>query len=218
MRTCYFRRVPGTQTGAGIDTLVFNDCPSANFLLDKKKGKEMLILQPPWLGYAEQVKALFGDDASIDIDYNDQKKALVLKVESARKANALGRLMPARVDFGGVSVDVSITPRSTAGDLLPDDATTADVLLAAFDGNPVVTQVRQVSKGLFRDLCYCVFRREVVQYPSDNLADINGNTSMLMQDIARKVLTKAEGVYFCTSAGYKLSDSDALDKPLGEWP
>ncbi len=178
----------------------------------------MLELQPPWFGYVERVKALFGKDVSIDVEYDDEKKRLAIKVESARKANALSRLIPAKIDFGGVSVGVSIIPGNTECDMLPDDATTQELLMAAFDGNPVVTQIRQVSKGLFRGLCYCVFRREVVQYPADNLADINGNISILMQDIAREVLAKAEGAYFCTSAGYKLSESDELDKPLGEWP
>ena len=176
-----------------------------------------LKLSPPWNEYHEQVKALFGQDPEIKVEYDNVRKELTLRVESQRKVSALLRLVPARVDFGGVEVRVCVVPANAAGETLPDDAATADVLTAAFAGNPVVTQIRQVSKGLFRDLCYCVFKKEVVQYPADNLADINGNRSMLMQDIAREVLTEAKDVYFCTSAGRE--DANGFgDAPLGEWP
>ncbi|MBQ4199124.1 MAG: hypothetical protein II649_04505 [Kiritimatiellae bacterium] len=171
----------------------------------------------PWNEYHEQVKALFGQDPEIKIEYDDKRKTLTLRVESQRKAAALSRLLPLAVRFGGVEVRVCVVPANAAGKTLPDDAATADVLLAAFNGNPAVTQVRQVSKGLFRDLCYCVFKKEVVQYPADNLGDINGNRSVLMEDIAREVLAEAKGVCFCTSAGRE--DANGFgDAPLGEWP
>lgn len=179
-----------------------------------------LRLRSPWVVYHEKFKALFGRDPGVEIDFDEKNKIISLRVDSQRKADALYRLLPREYELGNVTLRVKVFP-GNAGESLPDDATAADVLLAAFDGNPVVTQVRQVSKGLFRDLAYCVFRREVVQYPVDNLADINGNESTLMECIARElfVADTADGfVYFCTSAGYKLSESDELDKPLGEWP
>ena len=175
-------------------------------------------LQPPWVEFEAQVRALFKDDPEVKVEYTDNpKRTLTLRVESQRKADAIRRLMPTFYDLGNIRVIVSVVPANRDGDVLPDDACMADVAAAAFEGNPVVTQVRKVSKGLFKDLAYCVFRREVVQYPIDNLADINGNRSILMEEIAREVLTDANGVYFCTSAGRE--DANGFgDAPLGEWP
>lgn len=179
-----------------------------------------LKLRSPWVIAHEKFKALFGRDPGVEIDFDEKNRIISLRVDSQRKADALYKLLPPEYELGNATLRVKVFP-GNAGESLPDDATTADVLLAAFDGNPVVTQVRQVSKGLFRDLVYCVFRREVVQYPADNLADINGNESTLMECIARELLAAdpVKGfVYYCTSAGMNLADSDKFDKPLGEWP
>ena len=177
-------------------------------------------LRSPWVVYHEKLKALFGEDEGVEIEFNGNSAGpkFTLRVADSRKADALSRLVCPIVDFGTVQGKVCVVP-GNAGERLPDDASAADLVAAAFDGNPVVTQVRQVSKGLFRDLAYCVFRNEVVQYPADNLADINGNETTLMEHVAREVMDMPAGnlVYFCTSAG-----QDPLaglsDAPLGEWP
>lgn len=183
--------------------------------------KELVGLRSPWVILNEKVKAMFAEDGDVNVEYaeKDGRRTLTLRVASARKAQALLRLMPAFYDFGNVRVVVSIVPGNIAHDgmPLPDDANIADVVAAAFEGNPVVTQVRNVSKGLFKDLAYCVFRKEVIQIPVDNLADVNGNESTLMECVAREVLTDAKGVYFCTSAGARGMNGFG-DAPLGEWP
>ena len=177
---------------------------------------DRLRLMPPWLELEAQLNALFGQDPEIQVEYDNGTKKLTLSVNTQRKADALSRLLPMRYIFGGVTVPVGIVP-GNKGEGLPEDARPVDVVTAAFEGNPAVTQVRQVSKGIFRDLVYCVFRKEVVQYAADNLADINGNKSTLMEEIAREVFTDAVGVCFCTSAGRE--DANGFgDAPLGEWP
>ena len=163
-----------------------------------------------------KVKALFGSDKGVAIEFDEAECRITLRVANVRKANAISRLVPPEVKFGNVTLKVCVVP-GNVGEPLPKDAATTDVVAAAFDGNPVVTQVRQVSKGMFRDLAYCVFRKEVVQIAADNLCDINGNISTLMEYIAAETLTGMQGVYFCTSAGAK--PGNALgDAPLGEWP
>ena len=178
-------------------------------------------LRAPWVLYHEKLKALFAEDGDVKVEFNgsSSRPKYTLRVASVKKASALARLVDANVEFGDVVADVSVVPSNAAGEALPEDACAADVVAAAFEGNPAVTQVRQVSRGLFRDLAYCVFRREVVQYPADNLGDINGNESTLMEEIAREVFTLplTGHVYFCTSAGAKLGGG-LNDAPLGEWP
>lgn len=179
---------------------------------------ESMKLSPPWVQAHEQFKALFGEDPDITVGYTDKSgPGVTLKVDSQTKADALSRILPERIMMGGVEFGVTVVPGNKAGPALPEDAGPAELAAAAFAGNPHVAQIRQVSKGLFRDLCYVVFRKEVVQYPADNLADVNGNMSTLMEDVARDLLTEAHGMYFCTTAvGGPLGAQ--LDKPLGEWP
>ena len=181
--------------------------------------KETLKLQPPWYELHEQFKALFGQDPEISVDFDSGKLKIALRVESAKKAAALDRLIPMSYPMGGRDLSVSVVPGNKVGDLLPEDAEKVDVVAAAFDGNPVVKQVRRVSKGMFKDLVYCVFRKEVVQYPNDNLGDVNGNKSTLMECIARELMP-VKDVFFCTSAvgGLQGGESAACDAPLGEWP
>ena len=178
-------------------------------------------LRSPWVLYHEKLKALFAEDGEVKVEFDESssRPKYTLRVSSVRKADALARLIDPVVEFGGVSASIAVIPPNDTGDALPDDACAADVVAAAFEGNPAVTQVRQVSKGMFRDLAYCVFRRDAVQYPADNLADINGNETTLMEEIAREVFTSpvAGQVYFCTSAGAKLGGG-LNDAPLGEWP
>ena len=172
-------------------------------------------LRSPWVIYHEKLKALFDEDPEVSVEFNGSSSSpkFTIRVDGAKKADALSRLVAPSVEFGSVTCKVCVVP-GNAGETLPDDASAADVAAAAFGGNPVVAQVRQMSKGLFRNLAYCVFRNEVVQYPADNLGDINGNESTLMEEIAREVLSAPAGgqIYFCTSSG-KLGDA-----PLGEWP
>ena len=47
-------------------------------------------------------------------------------------------------------------------------------------------------------LHYVVFKNRVVQYWSDNLGDINGNTSTLYENIARDVFGETDNVCFNT--------------------
>lgn len=179
-------------------------------------NKMMMKLQPPWLEYEAKLKAMFEKDADVQIEYVSAQEKFILRVETAKKASALQRMMPLSVVFGVVRMPICIVP-SNKGEVLPACTATIDVATAAFEGNGAVKLIRPVSKGLFRDLVYVVFEKEVVQFPNDNLSDINGNKSTLMEAIAREVFTDAVGVCFCTSAGR--ADANGFgDAPLGEWP
>ena len=48
-------------------------------------------------------------------------------------------------------------------------------------------------------MTYVVFVKEVVQYFNDDLGDANGVCSTLYQDIAKRLFTSTEGVFFCTN-------------------
>ena len=172
-------------------------------------------LRSPWVLHSRKLWAMFRRDDEVETEFDEKAQKYIIRVQTAKKADALSRLIAPEVSFGNVTFKVCIVP-ANAGDVLPKDAPLIDVLKAAFDGNSAVDFIRPVSKGLFKDLCYVVCYNWVVQYEADNLADVNGFISTLYEDIARDIFTKADGAFFCTSC--RLEGSNAADKPLGEWP
>lgn len=177
---------------------------------ETKMIDEILKIQSPWIRAQSKLKALFGEDPDIRIEMDERKPSVTLYVGDAAKADALAIILPDRCTFGNVTMAVTVKPANPGA--RTEFGGTGDVLAAAFKGNPVVKQLRPVSKGLFRNLTYCVFRNEVVQFFDDNLGDINGFCSTLMEDIADELLHNVDDVFFCTAAGEK------LQAPLGEWP
>ena len=168
-------------------------------------------LAPPLVTLIKKVEALFGQDPDIRIEADAAATTPKIKLYVANpcKAAALAALLPESWKFGSVEcLVVVISDNGDAGEF----ANAAETVSAAFDGNPAVAVIRPVSKGLFKNLVYVAFKREVVQFFNDDLADINGNWNGLYASIAKELFTNADGVFFCTAAG------DGFGAPLGEWP
>ena len=70
-------------------------------------------LVPPWIEYKNKVVALFGKDPQIKIEYNDDAKELKMFVNSARKAEAIGKLLPGGITFGNVTMDIKVIPANS---------------------------------------------------------------------------------------------------------
>jgi hypothetical protein len=85
--------------------------------------------------------------------------------------------------------------------------------MGALKGNKAMAGFQPVESAGFKAM-YVLFAREVVSYFNDNLADLNGLTSTLYQNLAEEVFPNHGGVFFCTEPG----NSTYLGKPLGEWP
>lgn len=169
-----------------------------------------LKLSPPWVTCVNKIKALFGQDKDIRIESCDSGPGVKLYVGTGCKAAALEALLPDFLTFGDVECAITVVPGNDGS--ARKFKTDADAIAAAFEGNPVVAVIRPVSKGLFKDLTYVAFKREVVSFFNDDLADINGNWNGLYADIAKELLTGADGVFFCTAA------ENGFGAPLGEWP
>ena len=165
-------------------------------------------LSPPWITFVNEIKALFADDMEVKVMYDDNNYIVKLFVDNADKADALTKLMPEQKVFGNITIHIEVIPSNT------DDLTKEQLFDKAFRGNPAMDMCVAVDTP-FGDITYVVFKKKVVQFYNDQLDDINGNKSMLFQDIARDIFNTEESdghVFFCTNAEGKLS------KPLGEWP
>lgn len=153
-------------------------------------------MSPPWYGYANQIEALFGQDPEVHIlrEFDEDTLLLSLYVDEPEKAYAIERLLPDEVNFGGTILYIRIIPGN-----VPKSTSLAQYYRKAFEGNPVVKDIETVSGVFTNPITYVSFRKEVIQYYDDNLGDLHGNRSMLMQDIAMDVFEKnKDGILFCT--------------------
>lgn len=151
-----------------------------------------LKMAAPWVEYCRQIEALFGKDPEIRITYDEDDGEIRMLVDNTDKAAALEKLLPAEKTFGNVTVRTIIVPANL------EEKNRAGLIETAFKGNPVLRYARTIEGVFTNPVSYIVFKNEVVQYPIDNLHDINGNRSTLYETIANEVIGEDEGVCFCT--------------------
>ena len=168
--------------------------------------KEGTKISAPWITYMKELTAMFSEDPEVRVVYNDEDKEVKLYVDSIDKANALEKILCKEKTFGNVTLKVTVYPPNT------DDDQLTDIFYKALSGNPALSMTvpAQTVLGSFN---YIVFENRVVQFFNDQLDDLNGNKSMLYQDIARDIFNPELNACYCTEALDK-----NLKKPLGEWP
>ena len=168
---------------------------------------EKMKLSAPWVTYAREIKAMFGQDPQIAVEYDEDNLEVRLYVDNADKAEAIKEILPPVKLFGAVGVKITVISDTLKG----KEKTVFD---RAFEGNPIYSHSSKF-QGLYNNpITYVVFKKEIAQYFSDNLGDENGVTSALYQDIAKDIF-QTEGTYFCTEVDKK---DDVIKEPLGEWP
>lgn len=173
-----------------------------------------LKISPPWVTYVNQVNALFQHDPQIHIEYDNDKKEVKLYVENSAKAAAMDRLLPDEVEFGNVTLTVTVVPANDIFEDLDSNPTMRQLFDIAFDGNPVYAFTKEIV-GLFSNtLTYVVFKNRVVQFFNDNLNDIYGNVSTLYQELAHEVFDDEVNSRVC----YCTDIEERVGVPLGEWP
>ena len=166
-----------------------------------------LKLAPPWVTYANEVKALFAKDKAVKVIFDNDNMELKLYVEGQKKADAIDRLIGGVKKFGNVGLNVTIIPSN-----LNAEAGRISDIKAAFEGNEAVRFIYDAVTP-FGELHYGAFAPEVVQFYNDDMSDINGNMTTVYQEVARDVIGQDDSVFFCSDALVA-----ALKKPLGEWP
>lgn len=174
-----------------------------------------LKILPPWTIVMKKFQALFDGDPQIACNCNYQSTApsIVLACNNGDKVAALQKILPSKVEFGNVILNVAV-------DGIPSNrAFTSKVELfdTAFKGNPAYAySVCPAEEGYqWIGTTYVVFNNCVVQFAADNLNDCHGIISTLYQDIADELLTgeATDGVFYNTNV-----ERGNLGKPLGEWP
>ena len=165
-------------------------------------------LSPPWYIYVSKLKALFEDDPEVGVMYDSGKHVVKLLVSNATKAVALEYLLNSEVEFGNYLLEVEVVP---ANDVATEFDPTVDLAVTfahAFENNPALSYVRQITNPMSYCVLYVVFKNRVVQFYADNLADVNGNISTLYEDLAREVLADDLFAYYCTDTNVTTTESN----------
>ena len=151
-------------------------------------------ISPPWVQYVNAMKAMFGQDPEIRIEFHDEtdSKYVKLYVDNQRKADALGKLLPLEMSFGGVDLGIIVVVSNLG-------TSAAQLYKDAFDGNPVVEDVCTIQDVFTNPLTYVNYKKEVVQYYNDDLSDAHGNRTTLYQELAKELFIMKDGVSFCTN-------------------
>lgn len=152
-------------------------------------------MSPPWIVYLEKFKKLFEQDPELHIMFDDDNMELIVRVDNQTKYEALRELLPYKVDFGNVIMNLTLIPANE----MVGTKNAARLMNEAFKGNPVVDNIIEIPNVFTNTLTYVMFKKEVVQYWSDNLGDPHGNESTLYQEIAKDIITGVDGVSYCTS-------------------
>lgn len=164
-----------------------------------------LGLSAPWMIFYHKVEALFAKDNEVKVIYDEANRTINLYVDNAEKAYVLANHIPAVKKFGRVDLKINVIPAN--------EVDAQGTFARLFENNGAVSFVRNIDS--FGWKCqYVVFKKEVVQFFTDDLGDYNGFHSTLYEDIAREVFEDTEGVFFCTDT----ANSVTLMSPLGEWP
>lgn len=151
-----------------------------------------LNLSSPWVIYYRQINAMFDKDPEINVVFDENNTEINIFVENVDKADALEQLLPVKKEFGNVVLRINVIPANKVGE------SKADLFRRAFEGNEALSFINTVDiGGVFRNT-YIVFKKEVVQYFTDDLSDVYGVHSGLYQDIAKEIFGTQQGIYFCT--------------------
>lgn len=154
--------------------------------------KEVVKLSPPWITYYRELEQLFDGDAEVTVKFDEDRKAIKLYVNNTDKADALTKLLKPYQEFGNVIVSIEVYPSNM------EDKTPIELMEIAFKGNKSLSKIKSVTDVFGNKINYVAFQAKVAQFYDDNLGDINGNKSMLYQDIAEDVFKEHDGIFFCT--------------------
>lgn len=174
-----------------------------------------LKILPPWTIVIKKLQALFDGDPQIafNCDFSGVHPTVTLACNNGDKVAALLQILPQKVNFGNVTLDVIV-------DGIPSNRafiSKVELFDTAFKGNPAYAySVCPAEEGyMWIGTTYVVFNNCVVQFAADNLNDCHGVISTLYETIATELLTgpATTGVFYNTNV-----QRANLGYPLGEWP
>ena len=154
-----------------------------------------LKLSPPWSIFYDEIREMFKGDPDVRVIMDEANYTVHVFVNDAEKSAAIAQILEQERKFGRITLKVQVPPPDGAGNYSFKDGVA--LYTAAFKGNPHLSYIKPKT-SIFDTSFYVVFKNEVIQYFNDDISDINGNCSTLMQDIAYDIFVGDEVPNFCT--------------------
>jgi hypothetical protein len=158
-------------------------------------AKAKLVQKSPWQSYFHKLVNLFSGDPGIEVKQSGDGADIHFYFQDEQKMEALNRILGPKAVFGNFVVSHHYhLPNAMVAPAAQED------YKVLFEGNHNVSRVVEGGNPVIGKRTYVVFKPEVVQWFDDNLMDVNGNRSTLMEDIAREVFDQGfqQGASFCT--------------------
>lgn len=171
-----------------------------------------LNLSSPWVMYYRKLSAFFKEDPEVRITYDEIEQEIKLYVYNAEKAVALENLLPSEQVFGNVTLYVAIVPANkTTFDSVKAassiNSIIANEIIHICFNNKAVVDIKVVDGIMTNRMTFVIFRKEVVQWFSDDISDYHGIHSTLYQDLAKEIFGNIDGVFFCTDNEMELKNA-----------
>ena len=160
-----------------------------------------LGLSAPWITYYHELVAFFEQDHGVRIVLDEGNCEIKIYADYAQKEVALSELLPKEIEFGSVTLKVTVVPvnSKTAKTMAHITALSKPELIGIVLSDNDALVYTQMIDGVFTNpITYFVFENSVVQYFNDSLSDIHGLCSTLYENLARNIFGNDEGVFFCT--------------------
>lgn len=152
-----------------------------------------LNLSTPWAILYHEIDAMFKKDPGVRVSFNSNIPEIRLYVEDTEKADALLKLLPNKKQFGNVTVNIVVCPANAV------EESKIALLEKAFKGNEAFSRIQVVKEDFMTNpISYVLFKKEVVQYFTDDIGDAHGICSTLYQNIADELFGQSEGIHYCT--------------------
>ncbi len=149
----------------------------------------------PWITHFKRLDALFGGDPDVTVDYGDGTDGsplVTIRVKGNDKAEAIDRIVRSDVEFGNVTVRVSVVPSND------DDISLSESVRRAFQGNEAFVDVVTMRTPQGFETAYAVFEPEVVQYFDDDTSSLFGIATETYEQIAKEVLDLGTEAFICS--------------------
>ena len=152
-------------------------------------------LSAPWYEHQKKLAAMFelDEDVSVSpISDGEDGPYITVSVSNHAKAAALGKILKKSVEFGGVTLNVTVVDVAA-------EETPAEIARAAFAYNRMVRDIRTDTDAAGAEHTYVIFEPDVMQFFNDDLSDYRGNFNALFEDAARDLFAVDPSVNFCTA-------------------
>ena len=164
----------------------------------KKTAKTTVGLSAPWFTFYDTIKAIFARDESVIVNYKDERDAkfeIIIAAKSAKKLNAIQRLIGSERVMGNITVIITYK--------LEDESLKIEDFEDALADTGYFEKGLVVDSPILGELDYVIISKEIVQFYNDNTADYCGNTNIVAAEAIRDILAGdnvPRNLYICTKS------------------